>query len=199
MPRLTCLVPLLLLAACGPIVQIGGDTKAPDALLTIRADDRIAPAPARSTTLRLSGLPTPGELRTLRLPVTTRDTEVQYLVGANWVEQPDRLFQRLLADVVAQRTGMIVTDAHSARMAPDRELSGRLVGFGLDVRGDAPVVRVRYDALLTAKGTAAKARRFDVTEPVASDSPTTVAAALNTAANRAAAAIADWAGATDAQ
>ncbi len=193
MRRLTCLLPLLLVVACGPIVQIGGNAKTPDALLTIRADDAVAPAPARSTTIRLSALPVPGELRTLRLPVTTRDTEVQYLVGANWIEQPDRLFQRLLADVVARRTGMIVTDAHSARLVPERELSGRLVSFGLDVRDATPVVRVRYDALLTAEGRAPKTHSFDASEPVADDRPATVAAALNRAANRVAAGIAAWA------
>ncbi|MBA4094864.1 MAG: hypothetical protein C0489_12370 [Candidatus Accumulibacter sp.] len=90
----------------------------------------------------------PGALQTLRLPVTTSDTEVQYLKTANWVEQPSKLFQRLLVDTVGATGGVLVLSERQSDVAAARKLTGQLVEFGLDVRG-SPQVRVRYDALLS--------------------------------------------------
>ncbi len=102
-PRPVTLGMLLALVACGPLVQIGGNDKPPEALLTLRAETLGAPSqaidPAR--TLSIATPSVPGAIQTLRLPVTVSDTEVQYLKAANWVEQPAKLFQRLLADTAA--------------------------------------------------------------------------------------------------
>ena len=181
------------LAACGPLVQIGGNTAAPAALLTLRAEVPSAPAPTRPGATLLIALPgVPGALQTLRLPVATSDTEVQYLKDGSWIEQPARLFQRLLIDTVAAKTGMIAFDGRNTDLAPARKLGGKLLDFGLDVRS-SPMVRVRYDAVLTsANGKLLAARSFTASQPVGSQSPTQVAAALNLAGNGIAAEVADW-------
>ena len=195
-------VALGLVAGCGPLVQIGGNDKAPVALLALRATATPAPSPAsvdRATTVLVLVPSVPGTLQTLRLPVTKSDTEVQYLTGATWAEQPNREFQHVLADTLAAR-GIAVIDPRQATLAPGRTLSGTLFDFGLDVRNPgAIVVRVRYDAALSgtaAKGTVAPfaLRRFDATAPVASQNPGDVAIALNTAANQVAADVAAWVG-----
>jgi cholesterol transport system auxiliary component len=196
------LLAALLLGSCGPIVQIGAKSPPAEALLLIEADARPAgqdtPAAALSGPTVAVELPQlPSMLQTLRLAVRTSDNEVQYLSAASWAETPSRLVQRLLSDTLAAR-GMAVIDRSQASARADAALSGTLRQFTLDVRGPAPVVIVRFDAQLTRPGTARPLaiRRFDASEPVASEAPVDVAAALSRATNRLAADLADWTGAS---
>lgn len=191
---------LLALASCGPLVQIGGNGEPPPSLLNIRASTPPV-SPARidpANTLSIAAPSVPGALQTLRLPVLTRDTEISYLKEANWVEQPSKLFQRLLADVLASRAGVTVVDIRQSDVSPARKLSGQLVDFGLDVRNPAaPVARVRFDATLTGRdGKLHAQRRFESTQPVAVQTGPAVGAALNSAANALAADVAAWVAAT---
>jgi cholesterol transport system auxiliary component len=193
-PRPILLAALLALGACGPLVQIGGNSEPPDALLTLRAAALGAPAqPVDAARTLLIAQPTvPGALQTLRVPVTTTDTEVQYLKQANWVEQPSRLFQRLLVDTVASRGGVLVLSERQSDVAAARKLTGQLLDFGLDVRA-APQVRVRFDALLSGgNGQPVAARRFEASRPVAVQDGPAVGAALNEAANDVAGQVAAW-------
>jgi cholesterol transport system auxiliary component len=184
-------------SGCGPLVQIGGNSPAPVSLLTLSATTPPAayagPVPtAASLAVELPAVPL--ILQTLRLPVTTSAIEVRYLTGAAWAEQPNRQFQRLLADTLAAK-GVPVLDPRQTRTPPARTLTGTLARFGLDVSDPAsPVVRVRYDAQLGASRTAPTVllRRFDAEEPVAAQTPVAVAAALNRAANRVAVDVAAW-------
>lgn len=186
-----------MLAACGPLVQIGGNVPAPAALLTLRAEGRAEPlpeaAPAKlGNTLVITQPTVPGALQTLRLPVTTADTELQYLKDGSWIEQPAKLFQRLLVDVVAARAGVITLDGRNMEVGQHRKLTGQLLDFGLDVRA-SPVVRVRYDAALTSDtGTLLAVRSFTASQPVSAQTPGNIAAALNRAANMVAGDVADW-------
>lgn len=185
----------LLLAACGPIVQVGGNSPRPDMLYTLTATGATAVPPradldlARAVSVDLPAVP--GALQTVRIPVTVTDTAIQYVQVAQWAEQPNRLFQRLLADTLVA-SGTSVVDVRSMGTAGGRRLSGQLLAFGVDVRG-APVVRVRYDATL-AGGGAVRQRRFEREAPLVAVSGPEVAAALNSAANAVAADVALWVG-----
>jgi cholesterol transport system auxiliary component len=188
---------VLALAGCGPLVQIGSTDKPPTSLLTLSATTPPAtytgPAPT-SASLAVETPAVPLPLQTLRLPVTTSAIEVRYLTGATWAEQPNRQFQRLLADTLTAK-GVPVVDARTTRTPPARTLTGTLMSFGLDVSDPLnPVVRVRYDAQLGTSRTAPTVmlRRFDAMEPVAAQTPVAVAAALNRAANRVAVEVAAW-------
>ncbi len=189
------LILALALAGCSPLVQLGGNTPAPATLLVLRAS---APPPewrgptALADTLGVAVPDVPAELQTLRLPVQVGPAGVQYLAGASWTEQPNRQFQRLLADTLAG-AGVPVLDTRSGSVGPARLLTGHLREFGLDVRGGA-VVRVRYDAQLAGprSGGTVALRSFVAQEAVASQSPEAVAGALNRAANRLAADVAQW-------
>ncbi len=182
-----------MLSGCGPLVQIGGNVPAPAALLTLRAEALPEAAPAKvGNTLLIAQPIVPGSLQTLRLPVTTADTELQYLKDGSWIEQPAKLFQRLLIDVVAAKAGVIALDGRSGDIAAQRKLTGQLLDFGLDVRA-SPVVRVRYDAALTSNtGKLLAVRSFTASQPVSAQTPGNVAAALNRAANMVASDVADW-------
>ena len=186
------------LAACGPLVQIGGNAKAPDSLLTLRATAAPAAAITAAPAAAITGGATigvevpgvPGPLQTLRMPVVTADTEVTYLKAAIWADQPNKQFQRLLSDTLAARGHQVINLSQSG-VAPQRRLTGVLGEFGVDVRDPgAPVVRVRYDAQLTQPF---RLQRFEASEPLGSVDPLSAAAALNRAANRVAGQVADWA------
>lgn len=187
------LVPLLL-AACGPVVQVGGNTPRPDAVYTLSAASPAAvpagTAPidmARAVTVDTPSMP--GALQTLRIPVTVSDTAIQYVKNAQWSEQPNRLFQRLLADTLVH-SGVAVVDQRSSGQTGGRRLTGQLMAFGLDVR-DGRHVRVRYDATLAGPD-GVRQRRFEREAPVGSADGADVALALNAAANRVAADVAAW-------
>lgn len=183
-----------LVAGCGPLVQIGGGSTPPVALYTLSSNPPAAvPAGlvptdmARAVTVDIPSVP--GALQTLRMPVTVSDTEIQYVKAAQWSEQPNRLFQRLLADaLVAGGTGVI--DQRSSGQAASRRLTGQLVAFGVDVR-DGRQVMVRYDATL-ATPTSLKQRRFERTAPLSDVTGAATAEALNRAANAVAADVAGW-------
>lgn len=186
----------LLAASCGPLVQIGGNDKAPAALMTLRATaapvaNTVAYDRTRAVLVQVPAAT--GALQTLRLPVITTDTQLAYLTGATWAEQPNRQLQRVLADTL-EANGIPTLDPRAAPLAPGRSLEGTLIECSLDVRNPGHVVvLVRYDAALAtnSKGPVAL-RRFDASEPVVSQSPADVAVALNTAANRLAGDVAGW-------
>lgn len=189
----------IVLAGCGPLVQIGGNAPPATSLLTLSATTPPKPyaGPMQaSATLAVEIPAVPLILQTLRLPVTTNATETTYLVGASWAEQPNRQFQRLLADTLSAR-GIGIVDARQAGIPPARSLTGSLGAFGLDVTDPLnPVVRVRYDAQVSGSRTAPTVllRRFDASEPAPVQTPVAIAAALNRAANRVALDVAAWVG-----
>jgi cholesterol transport system auxiliary component len=208
-PQFIALLTGLALSACGPIVQIGGNAKPPASLLTLHATATPRPYAGPSNRAETIGVELPGTpatLQTLRLPVNTTASEVAYLAGATWSEQPNRQFQRLLADTLAA-AGLAVIDVRQSHVAPARTLTGVLRDFGLDVADPAnPVVRVRFDAQIAsaqiANAQIANARspqpilllrRFEAVEPAIDQRPAAVAAALNRAANRMAGEISEWA------
>jgi len=189
------LIPLLM-AACGPLVQIGAGGPAAESLLVVEADANVPATPnglGMTLTVELPQLP--ATLQTLRLPVRTSESEIRYLAGASWAETPSRQFQRLISDTLASR-GMAILDRRQASNRPVASLSGTLRDFTLDVRDPLqPLVVVRYDAQLAKPGQREPValRRFEAKEPVSSQNPPDVAAALGRAANRLAAEMADWA------
>ena len=185
---------LLLLAGCGPLVEIGGNTPRPAALYTLSAAPPEA-VPAGVQPIDLSkaitiDTPTlPGALQTVRIPVTVSDTSIQYVRDAQWAEQPNRLFQRLLADRLSA-SGIGVVDQRSSGQTGGRRLTGQLLAFGVDVRG-ARQVHVRYDAQL-AGADGVRQRRFERELPLAQAQGAEAAVALNQAANAVAADVALW-------
>jgi len=186
---------LLLAGGCSPLVQIGGNAPRPAELYTLSATSPAAvPAavsPVNMKTAVSVGLPTvPGALQTLRIPVTVSDTAVQYMKAAQWSEQPNRLFQRLLADTLVH-AGQAIIDSRSVGISGGQQLSGQLMEFGVDVRGGAPQVRVRYDATLSGPA-GVRQRRFERSVPVAAVEGPAVADALNRAANAVAGDVAGW-------
>ena len=181
----------LALAGC-----ISFGEKPPPSLLTLTPASTVAAGTERSaaagTAVTIVTPAVPQALQTLRVPVQANANSIAYLKNAQWVEQPNRLFQHLLTETIAARTGRVVLDARQSTLDPGTRLTGTLQSFGYDAgSGQALVV---YDAQI-ARGDGAQldTRRFSAQAP-ARPNPTSVAAALNVGANQVAAEVADWIG-----
>lgn len=188
--------PLFLSLAALPLagcISLGGE-EPPAALFTLSPTEAPAAPFTRSGTasaLTVAVPKVPAAIQTLRIPVRTTATEIAYLKDAQWVEQPNRLFQQLLHDTIAARTGLTLLDPRQTHVDPGRALIGQLVEFGVDTTNGTNV-KVRYDATLSGPGDRIATRRFETTEPLAAVEPRGVAQAINRAANRTAIEVAAW-------
>lgn len=181
------------LSAC---VSFGG--KPPPFLLTLDADaappagtPRTAAEAATLTVL----IPTaPQKLRTTRIPVQQDGASIAYVKDAQWVEAPQRLFQRLLSETLAARTPRVILDEGQYLTAPGEQLAGQLIDFGVDARSHEAVV-VYQAMLVSAGGKNVTQRRFEAREAIGGKvtaKPT--GEALTRAANKVAADVATWVG-----
>ena len=191
----------LLLAALAPAALLSGcisfGAKPPASLLTL---DPATPAPVGQTetatpdhTMTVNVPAVPQELAVQRVPVQSSDTSVAYIKDAQWVEAPNKLFARLLAETISAKTAWVVLGSEQTRVDPGTQLTGELRRFGVDAATHEAVVT--YDAALLRTGaTAVEKRRFEARVPASEISAAPVGIALNQAANQVAAEVADWVG-----
>jgi cholesterol transport system auxiliary component len=187
---------IVVLGAMAISACLGGGKKVPPTLLTLTSS---APAPesmnraaAPGETIMIDVPVIPKELATTRVPAQVGPTAVAYVQDLQWVESPDRLFQDLVQETVMRTTNRVVLDPRQSGFDPGMRLSGTLSRFGYDAQEG--VVIVRYDAALTVPGgTQVQTRRFEARES-ADGTASTVGPALNAAANRVAADVAQWIG-----
>ncbi|MEQ8311463.1 MAG: ABC-type transport auxiliary lipoprotein family protein [Sphingopyxis sp.] len=191
--------PLLALAGAATLsacFSLGG--KPPPFLLTL--DPEAAPAAgsartaADASTLTILIPTAPQKLRTTRIPVQQDDASVAYVKEAQWVEAPQRLFQRLVSETVAARTSRVVLDEGQYLTAPGEQLAGQLMEFGVDARSNEALV-VYQAMLVSAGGKTVTQRRFEAREAIGGKvEAKPVGEALTRAANRVAVDVAGWLG-----
>ncbi|MCW0199610.1 ABC-type transport auxiliary lipoprotein family protein [Sphingopyxis sp.] len=190
----------LLVAAAAVTLSgcIGLGGKTPPFLLTLDADAAPTAGTARTAsdaaTLTILIPTAPQKLRTPRIPVQQDDASVAYVKDAQWVEAPQRLFQRLVSETVAARTARVVLDEGQYLTAPGEQLAGQLMDFGVDARANEAVV-VYQAMLVSAGGKSVTQRRFEAREPIAGKvEAKPVGEALTRAANKVAVDVAGWLG-----
>lgn len=181
------------LSAC---FSLGG--KVPPFLLTLDADAAPVAGEARTAnegaTLTILVPTAPQKLRTTRIPVQEDNASVTYVKDAQWVEAPQRLFQRLISDTVSARTSRVVLDEGQYLTAPGDQLASQLVEFGVDARTNEAVV-VYQAMLVSSAGKTVTQRRFEAREAIGGKiEPKPVGEALTRAANKVAVDIATWLG-----
>lgn len=180
----------LALAGC---VSFGGEP--PESLLTLSP---AATAPAGPGITRSADGPviavlmidTPAKLDVLRVPVAVTDTELAYLQEAYWVDKPARLFRRLVGETIRARGAAMVVDGDDPSTLATTNLRGTLIDMGYEAQGSAAVVR--FDAVRIGRDGTLATRRFEARETGIPAEPRAVGSALNAAANRVAAEVADW-------
>ena len=118
-------------------------------------------------------------------------TALAYVKDAVWAEPPARLFQRVLSETVAARTGRVVLDVRQLALDQGLQVTGTLSAFGIDPNAGAAVVI--YDAAMTVDhGRTVRTRRFEARVPLGEIKPDSVGRALNAAANKVAEDVAGW-------
>lgn len=188
---------LIALGAVSLSACVSFGAKPPPFLLTLDADAAPVAGEARTAgeaaTLTILIPNAPQKLRTTRIPVQQDGASVAYVKDAQWVEAPQRLFQRLVSETVAARSNRVVLDEGQYLTAPGEQLAGQLMEFGVDARtGEAVVV---YQAMLVAAGgKTVTQRRFEVRESIGRIEAKPVGEALARAANRVAVDVAGWLG-----
>jgi len=194
--KLRVVAPVALALSLGACALLGGGPKAPPWLLTLTpqapAPDNIARTvgPGEAVTIEVPVVPK--EIRTNRVPVHSGPIAIAYVEDLTWVDTPDKLFQDLLAETVTRTTNRVVLDPKQSSLDPGVTITGNLSRFGYDAQES--MVVVRYDAAMTrAGGTAVSTRRFEAREP-ANGTASSVAPAINAAANRVAIEVAQWVG-----
>ncbi len=195
MPRMTrpALFALPLLLALGGCISLGG--KPPESLLTLSPQTSApvgagAGSAANERVIAILAIDTPAKLDVLRVPVAVSDTELAYLQEAYWVEKPARLFRRLVGETIRARGNALVIDSENTAILATQTLRGTLIDMGYDAPTASVVVR--FDAVKIADGGALASRRFEARESGVAAEPRAVGAALNVAANKVAAEVADW-------
>ncbi|MCB2078593.1 MAG: membrane integrity-associated transporter subunit PqiC [Novosphingobium sp.] len=188
----TAIAAVLALAGCVSI----GSGKVPEQLINL-TPDRAAPAGEMASGTMRDALvvldpDTSRRLDVQRVPVQVDDSSVAYLKDATWVERPARQFRRLLAETIRARGKRLVVEGDDAELSGSTTLSGRLLDMGYDARTQAVVLR--FDAIYEDKDGKVRTRRFEseVVGVTAEAGP--VGRALNEAANKVAAEVADWVG-----
>jgi cholesterol transport system auxiliary component len=175
---------------------LGGGGKAPLTLQTLTPEAADPGAIARTASagqaVTISVPAVPKELETVRVPVQLSPTDVQYVTNLQWVDTPDRLFQRLVSETVRRTTNRVVLSPDQSALDPGLVLNGQLDRFGYDAQ-TAQVVVVFNGALSTASGNQVETRRFTASAPADGTGPS-VGPALNRAANEVARDIASWIG-----
>jgi cholesterol transport system auxiliary component len=189
-----------ILLALGASLALSGcisfGAKPPPFLLRLTPAQENAAGPARSAAAGQAvtvAIPIVGqELMTQRVPVHSGANQVAYLKDAQWVDMPNALFARLVAETISVRTGRVVLDPRQFSLDPGVKLTGTLQSFGLDA--DKMEAVVVYDAMVARGGGRVETRRFSARSPVAVVDGPSAAAALNQAANQVAADVAAWVG-----
>ena len=184
----------LALTACAGL--LGGGGKPPPNLQTLTPEAVDPGAITRTANagqaVTVAVPVVPKELRTVRVPVQVSATDIQYMTGLQWVDTPDHLFQRLVAETIRRTTNRVVLDTALTTLDPGLVLSGQLQRFGYDAQTGQVIVE--YDgALSTMGGSRVDTRRFVATVP-ADGTAASVGPALNRASNQVAADVAKWVG-----
>ncbi len=169
----------------------------PPSLLTLTSAQQPAAGNDRSASsgdaITISVPIVPLALANTRISVADGSTSVAYVKDAVWTEPPARLFQRVLSETIAAKTGKVILDPRQFSLDPGIVLSGQLTEFGIDARSNEAVI-VYEAAISRDRGQRVTTRRFEAREPVSEIKPLPASAALNTAANRIAGEVAAWIG-----
>ncbi len=186
----------LLLAAAMALGLSGCISLTPDPPPSLLVLTPTASAPAgvlgNNTPIAIGEPDAPARLSVTRVPVQVDDSNIAYLQDAVWVEQPARLFRRLLAETIRVRGNRVVLDGGDLPPAGTAELNGMLREFGYDARTSSAIVR--YDATRRLDDGTLQSRRFEASVPGVLPEVGPVGTALNQAANQVAVEVADWVG-----
>jgi cholesterol transport system auxiliary component len=187
---------LLLSTALALSGCIGTGKKVPPTLLDLTAASTAPAGLAASGTieqaLAVIEPDAPQKLSVTRVPVQVDGSAVAYLKNALWVEKPARLFARLLTETIRAKKTRLVIAGDDVRFVAATRLSGQLVEMGYDAPSGSVVVL--FDAVLQQPDNKILTKRFEGRVRGVPADARSIGPALNEAANKVAADVADWVG-----
>lgn len=193
--RLAMLVPALLLAGCGSLVDLPGGGE-PPALYELRASDGPASsAAARNWILFVEEPSVPGALRTDQITVRLDERRLEYLAGTRWSDRTPQLIARYLEESIENSGLATVVGADTVEIAGDYRLKIDIRDFSADVsNGGLAQVNVRFGALVlrSAPAEIVSRRQFEASATAGGREAGAIIAAFNDALDQATSGVLLW-------
>ena len=105
-----------------------GGAKVPPVLLTLgpesAATTNVVRAASAGEAVTIDVPVIAKELRSVRVPAQSGPTAIAYIKDLQWVDTPDKLFQRLLAETVTRTTSRVVLDPDQSTLDPGLKVPG---------------------------------------------------------------------------
>ena len=180
---------VLLIAACGPLVEFPGGGEAPR-LFQLNPAASLGSTVSRTDLTILVEQPTvPGGLRSDSIAVRAGEHEIKYLAGARWGDRASRLIERYIVESMAQTGAIGVIGVESLDLPNDFRLKIDVQEFSaiagasenaliqnVEVRISATVVRSMPVSIIAT-------RTFSSSVNTTSEDPADIVAAMNEAAD----------------
>lgn len=183
-------ISLMLAAACGPIVDLSEQGKAPRLFQLNPASGLVPGATPLELTILVERPTVPGSLSSDFIAVRTGEHEVKYLSGARWSDRAGALLTNYVIESIEMSGIVGVIGVESLDLPNDYRLKLDVQEFSAIVEGrrDQPIERVHVKISATVVRSKPveilAARSFSSSTAVGSNDPERVVAALNGAADR---------------
>lgn len=193
--RLSLFPVLLLLSACGGLVDLGPQGPAPQ-VFTLAPLPRAADQPETATRLLVEQPVLSGALDSQRIAVRRGDLELAYLAGARWEDAAPQLLRRHLAQSLDNRPGLEAVGEGNLDLPVDLRLRLDLRAFNAVTTDRVGRLRIEiaWVATLLAGDTPQilASRYFQGSRDASSDAPATIASSFNAVLNDLAEEMARW-------
>lgn len=138
------------LAACGPIVDLGGASGPPPRIYAVSAQSgaQSQAALSQDAIVLIEEPFTSSVLDTDRIAVVLPGGEIQFLGGARWSDRPVRMTRRVLQDTLARVDGLTPLGRGALDIPNDYRLKVQLRDFQVSEQGGGPRSVVSLQAWL---------------------------------------------------
>ena len=191
MIRFASLAAVMLLTGCVSLIP---PAKNLPPRYTLNAIEGSGDAQRLPVTLAVADARAEGAINTSRIAVRTAPNEIRSLPEGEWAERVPRVFSQLVEPTFEEQGRLLAVSDRVALPLADYVIFTDIQRFEAVRHLEQEVVEVKFRVRLENRtGRVLAARRFDGTEPMLSDDTAGAAAAMDTAASRAAKEMADWA------
>ncbi|MEM7569683.1 MAG: ABC-type transport auxiliary lipoprotein family protein [Pseudomonadota bacterium] len=142
-----------LLGACGPLVDLGGQSGPPARIYEVSAAGQASIASLETPAIILVEEPFASSvLDSDRIAVTLSGGEIQFLSGARWSDRPTRMARRVLQDTLGSVDGLTALGRGGLDIPSEYRLKVQLRDFHVDNRSGTARTAVSVQAWLVETG-----------------------------------------------
>lgn len=183
------LLVMLLIAACGPLVEFPGGGEAPRLFQLNPASDLRSAGTAADVTIMVEEPTVPGGISSDLIAVRTGDHEIKYLAGARWTDRTSQLISRYVIESMESSGLISVIGVESLDLPNDFRLKLNIQEFSAvaGVTENAPIrnveVKVSATVVRSMPVYIIATRSFSGSANTTSEDPADIVAAMNEAAD----------------